>query len=383
MTPTNVFVRTMSCASLILVLVASSPVVGAAQVIKLDRPTASLPDAFSFVRGMREMPDGRLLVADYVEQRLVAVDLATGETRDVATEGPGPTEIRLPFGLNPGRADSTFAIDYGNNRLLVLAPDGRPVRTMVVEQPGRMFLRGYDATGAFVYAIPGWSEGPNALPNDSVRVVRWRPPSDEITTAVVIQGNRFRVDRSPSMEPRIPIIGFASQDAWVLSSEGEIVVVRATPYRIDHVGADGRLRIGPVQQVTTRPVTMADKRRFVTEFGASAPQSGRGPGGQMGRPPLPTAREIERGIEITEWAENHPPFDAGGVHAAPNGRVWVRRSSDPRVPALYDVFDRAGVRVQQVELPLGRSVRLVTARGVYAVAESEDGVQSIERYRLP
>jgi hypothetical protein len=354
-----------------------------AQVIKLDRPTASLAEAFSFVRGMRELRDGRLLVADYVEQRIVAVNLETGETRDVATEGPGPTEIRLPFGLNPGRADSIFAIDYGNNRLLVLDPAGRPVRTMVLEQPGRLFLRGYDATGAFVYAIPGWSEGPNALPNDSVRVVRWRPPSDEVTTAVVIQGNRFRVDRSPAMEPRIPIIGFASQDAWVLSSDGEIAVVRATPYRIDHVGADGRLRTGPAQPVTTRPVTIADKRRFVTEFGASAPQSGRGPGGQMGRPPLPTAREIARGIEITEWAESHPPFDAGGVHAAPNGRVWVRRSSDPSVPALYDVFDRTGARVQQVELPLGRSVRLVTARGVYAVVESEDGMQSIERYRLP
>jgi hypothetical protein len=366
--------------ALALLTVAGS---ASAQVIRLDRPTASLPDAFSFVRGMRELRDGRLLVADYTEQRIAVVNLATGESRDLVTEGPGPAEIRLPYGLSPAKADSTFAIDYGNNRLLVLAPDGRPVRTMVLEQPGRLFLKGYDASGAFVYAIPGWSEGPNALPNDSVRVVRWRPSSDDVTTAVIIQGNRFRVDRSPAREPRIPLIGFASQDAWVISSDGEIVVVRATPYRVDHIGADGRVRQGPAQPVTTRPVTMADKRRYVTEFGASAPQSGRGPGGQMGRPPLPTAREIARWMETTEWAENHPPFDAGGVHAAPDGRTWVRRSSDPAVPPTYDVFDRNGVRVQQVELPLRRSVRLVTARGVYAVAESEDGVQSIERYRLP
>jgi len=354
-----------------------------AQVVKLDRPTATITDAFSFVRGMRELRDGRLLVADYVEQRVVAVDFSTGTTRDVATEGAGPANIRLPMGLVPIRGDSTFAIDYGNNRLLVLAPDGRPVRTWVLEQPGRLFNRGYDASGAILYAVPGWSEGPNALSNDSVRIVRWRPGSDELTVAAVVQGTRMRVDRSPSMEPRIPIVGFGSQDSWVMSSDGEIIVVRATPYRVDHIGADGRIRSGPAQPVTTRPITTADKRRLVTEFGASAPQSGRGPNGTMGRPPLPTASEIARWIETTEWAANHPPFDASQVYAAPEGRVWVRRGSDPSVAPLYDVFDRTGARVQQVELPRGRSVRLVTARGVYAVAESEDGVQSIERYRLP
>ena len=353
------------------------------QVVRLERAEASLQDAFSFVRGMRELRDGTLLVADYIEQRIVLVDLAAGTERNLLTEGAGPEDVRLPFGLTPHGRDSTLVIDYGNNRLIVLAPDGHAVRTIVAEQPGRLFLRSMDASGAFPYAIPSWSEGPNALPDDSVRIVRWRPGSDATTEVARIQGNRWRKDRSPTMQPRIPIVGYGAQDAWTVASSGQIVIVRHTPFRLDVIGADGRARSGPTYAVSSRAVTAADKRRFIQEFSAGSPQSGRGPNGGMGRAEVPNAAEVTRQISTTEWAEFHPSFDASGVLAAPAGRIWVKRSTDPAVRPSYDVFDVTGTRVQQVELPVGRRVALVTARGVYAVVESDDGVQSIERYRLP
>jgi hypothetical protein len=47
------------------------------------------------------------------------------------------------------------------------------------------------------------------------------------------------------------------------------------------------------------------------------------------------------------------------------------------------VFDSTGRRVLQVELNAGRRVMAVGRRGVYVAAESELGIQRLERYPLP
>lgn len=369
--------------SSLLALALAFPLVATAQSVRLDRPAASHPEVFSFVRGVRELRDGRLLVADWIEQRVVVLDFAGGSADDVVTEGGGPDEVRLPSGLVPFRGDSTLLVDQGNTRLLVLAPDGRVARTIAAEAPGRMGTRGVTADGAFLHAIPSWAEGPSALPDDSVRIVRWDPRTDRSTPVAVVQGTRWRKDRSPAMTPRLPMVGFASQDAWMVSPAGEVVIVRASPYRVEVIGVGGRRRIGPALPVTPRPVTAADKLRFVRDFAAGSPVSGRGPGGGMGRAPMPSARELAQQVETAEWATHHPPFDASGVFAAPGGRTWVARPAFPGEPVRYDVFDADGRRVQQVELGARRRVVHVGARGVYVVAETEDGEQTIERFAIP
>lgn len=363
-------------------LVAASS--AAAQVVRLDRPDAVLDEPFSLVRGVRELSDGRLLIADWIENRIVIADLARGSVREVLREGRGPQEVRLPSGLVRLRGDSTLVLDEGNNRLIVLAPDGRAARTIVAEVPGRGGVRGIDATGAFFHAVPSWSEGPNALPDDSVRIVRWDPSSPaEPRTVAVVQGTRYRKDRSPAMQPRLPMVGFASQDAWVVSAAGAIMIVRASPYRVEAHASGRATVVGPTYTAPTLLVSAEDKRRFVAEFAFGSPVSGRGADGGMGRGPSPDAAEILRMVGTAEWAERFPPFDAARVVAAPDGRIWVGAPVRPREPARYDLFDGQGRRVRQVEFRPGRRVASVGTRGVYAVAEDADGVQTIERYRLP
>lgn len=369
--------------SSLLALALALPLVATAQPVRLDRPAATHPEVFSFVRGVRELRDGRVLVADWIEQRVAILDIARGSATDVVTEGGGPDEVRLPSGLVPFRGDSTLLVDQGNTRLLVLGPDGRAARTIVADAPGRMGTRGITNDGAFLYAIPSWAAGPAALPDDSVRIVRWDPGTDRSTPVAVVQGTRWRKDRSPAMTPRLPMVAFASQDAWTVSSAGEVVIVRANPYRVEVIGADGRRRTGPSYSAVPRAVTAADKLRFVREFAASSPMSGRGPGGGMGRAPMPSARELAQQVETAEWATHHPPFDASGVFAAPGGRTWVAHPAFPGEPVRYDVFDADGRRLRQVELGARRRVVHVGARGVYVVAETEDGEQTIERYASP
>jgi hypothetical protein len=367
----------------VLTLSAAASAAAPAQLLRLDRPDATLDEPFSYVRGMRELSNGRLLIADWIEQRVVLADFSAGTVTNVVSEGGGPANVRLPIGLVRHLGDTTMLIDQGNNRVTFLAPDGRVVRSLVEESPGPMGVRGVDARGAFYFAIPSWAEGPNALTDDSVRVVRWMPGSGDRTRVAVVQATRWRKDRSPSQSPRIPTVGYASQDAWVISSAGEITVVRANPYRVDIVGADGRVRSGPAVPTAARAVTSADKTRFVREFSAGAAQSGRGEGGGMGRPPAASEAEIARMVTTTEFATHHPPFDASGVFAAPNGRTWVKRPLLPSEPVRYDVFDANGRREREIEFRAGRRVAYVGARGIYVVAEDVDGVQTVERYRLP
>lgn len=374
----------MRVAALTLLAAALSPAAARSQMVKLDQPVATLSEPFSFVRGVRELSNGRLIIVDWIENRVVLADLTANSVRQLMREGPGPQEVRLPSGLVRLRGDTTLLYDDGNNRSHILAPDGRSIRTVIADVPGRGGIRGVDATGAFLHGIPSWAEGPNALPDDSARIVRWDPASNrEPTLVAVAQGTRYRKDRSPAMQPRLPMVGFASQDAWVVAPSGAVVIVRATPYHVEFRAAGSAPVVGPAYPVTTRAVTQRDKLRFIREFAAGSAVSGRGPNGGMGRGEQISEAEVVRMAGTAEWAVNFPPFDASAVLAGADGRIWVGALTMPGAAPTYDVFDQTGRRVLQVELKPGRRIAHVGARGVYAVAEDADGVQTIERYRLP
>ncbi len=354
-----------------------------AQSLTLGPPSAVLSEDFSFIRGVRELATGKLLIADWVENRVVLADFAANSVTQVMREGPGPNELRLPMGLVRYRGDSTLLLDFGNNRISVLTPAGRAAYTILAEAPGVSGVRGATTNGEFYFAIPSWAERENALPDDSVRLVRWKPGTEVRTDVAVVQGTRWRRDRSPAMEPRLPMVGYAAQDGWTVTPAGALVIVRTAPYRVEVITGDGTKRIGPPLEVAHRPVTLDDKRRFVREFAAGAAQSGRGENGGMGRAPEATARQIARDVEITEWATEHPPFDAGAVLADTRERIWVGAPAEPGKPRRYDVFDHTGRRVMQVEVGAGRRIVHVGAQGVYVIAEDEDGIQRLEKYRIP
>lgn len=373
----------------LLLLVASvlglpMPGAGQAPTWALARPEAVLAETFSSVRGVRELASGRLLVADWIEERVVVVDLDAGTVTERVTTGPGPEEVRLPSGLLPMRGDSTLLVDLGNSRLSVLGPDGRIARTLRADRPGMTGVRGVDDRGGLWYAIPSWAAGPDALGGDSVRLVRFDPATGAVRPVAVLLGSRWRRDQSPSREPRIPVIGFGVQDGWTLTPEGSLVVVRSSPYRLEITPpGGGTAAAGPEIQCTARPVTQADRIAFVRAFLASSPTSGRGPDGGMGHTPSADEAQVQRMVRGTEFAETHPCFEVGQVLAAPGGRIWVGRGGAVDGPVTFDVFDGGGKLVASVVVPASRRLLAVGTRGVYAVRTGEMGLQSLERYGLP
>lgn len=368
---------------LLATLIAAAPALRG-QAVRLITPELRLGEEFSDIRGVRELADGRLLVSDYIDQRVVMVDAGLGSVAECVTEGGGPAEVRLAGRLLAMPGDSTLLVDIGNSRLMVLDPEGRPRRVLAAERPGLTGVRGVDGLGRLYFTIPGWAEGDQALAADSVRLVRWDPATDRTEQVAVVQGERMRSDiRAPAMVPRIPIVGYGTSDAWVVAPNGVVRVVRGADYVVETVAPGNPAVRGPRHGYETRAVTAADREAFVRDFLRSTPTSGRGPGGGMGFSPQPSDAEVAAMVARTEYAERHPMFRPGSVVAGPGGQVWVGRPARPDEPVSYDVFDAAGRAVRRVELAPGHRVALVTARGVYVIGEDADGVQRLERHRLP
>ncbi|HRN52442.1 MAG TPA: hypothetical protein PK788_03045, partial [Gemmatimonadaceae bacterium] len=89
----------------------------------LGRVRATFDEPFSSVRALREEADGRVLVIDDIENRILRVDLREGTATVIGRQGNGPGEYTLPVGLLALDADTTLAVDLtgGGRALLIVA----------------------------------------------------------------------------------------------------------------------------------------------------------------------------------------------------------------------------------------------------------------------
>lgn len=358
-----------------------TPAAGQSPPTPLGPPDAVFPEPFSLLRGLRELADGRVLVTDWTDQRVLLIDARFAGSRPVGRVGAGPEEFRLPAGLLPWRGDSTLLSDVGNARLAVIAPDGRIARTIAADRPGLGYPGGADRAGRIYFTIPAWSRQDQRLPPDTVEVVRLDPATGRTEPVATVKGSTRPRNQGPRRTPGFPFVAFAAQDAWRVAEDGVLVVVRAGDYRVERVG--GSTVRGPSHAYAAEPVRPTDRRAFVEDFTASSPSSGRGPGGGMGHTPKLSEAELRQMVETNEFAEVLPPFDPARVFLAPDGEVWAQRGRHAGEPAVYDRFDASGRRVGQVRVDGHRTVAGVGRRHLYVIAADADGLQTLERYRRP
>gem|GEM_PF-5468963 len=67
----------------------------------LTQPTARLDHQFSSIYGVRELADGRLLVADGIDNALLRVNLTTGKIDTVGRGGAGAWGVQGPRRVVP------------------------------------------------------------------------------------------------------------------------------------------------------------------------------------------------------------------------------------------------------------------------------------------
>jgi hypothetical protein len=369
----------------------------------LSAPDATFGTSFVNVSAVREISDGRLLVLDTGDGKVFLLDAAWTVGRQVGRNGNGPGEYASPVRLFAIAGDSSAVRDWGNSRLLIIAPGGDAAGTMPDRQPpacrGHAFQFGSyaaaDTLGRWYTAsTPAhYSSAGAPRPADSAAIVRWSAGCRADTIAyvpnpwgkdhtVVFPNGLVTSDPSWSQPP------YDAQTAWAVSPDGRLAIVRPDPYRIDLLDANGRRRDGrPIAHERVR-VDDVVKQAWREERGAPRPMLTMTRDGRSsmtmgkGRPVREPAR----------WPAFLPPFlqDFGdfqqsrsAVRFAPNGMVWIKRTVPLDQPPFYDVIDQLGQLVLRVRLRARSHVAGFGRTSVVVVRRGEDDLEYLERYRLP
>ena len=355
----------------------------------LGRAEAQLPDPYDNVTAVRELSDGRVIVADRLAKTVTLADFRSGSATAIGREGQGPGEYAFPAGLVALPGDTTLLVDPGQRRFLVIAPNGKP--SALVSFPGNMMgllrVKGSDRQGR-IYFQGSELGGPmqaNAPLPDSAPVLRWDRGRDRIDTLGRIKIPAIQRATSGSANARSVIMRtqpFSGQDDWTVAPDGRVGVVRVGDYHVEWWQPAGAKVSGPAVAYQKVAVSAKDKELF--RQASSNPRGGfrmqiggGGPGGGgRAAPPPPSLGE-------PDWPAVKPPFRDGTSQVAPDGSLWVQRYGAADAPLVYDVFDASGRLARQVVMP--ESARLVGfgARGMYVATKTDDDLETLARYPRP
>jgi hypothetical protein len=400
------------------------PALAAAQKpLVLSKPDVEYGEPFTIISGVRELKDGRVLVADIKDKTVQLVDLKGSATK-VGREGAGPGEYGLPGRLIPLPGDSTALFDMVNQRYLTIHPDGKPGKDWRLEAAtppaaaappagggraggggvalgggrggGPTFAfaapRGFDAKGNIYYEGPSFAVGDdgNLMPSDSAPVLRFDRAARRIDTVAYRRVAKANVQASGGRGNQSIRIGGANpltpQDDWAVLPDGRVAVVRVADYHVDIFSSASRKVSGapvPYDRIRVddavkkmveaqRAVNARSAVRMSVTAGNNGVQRSASVGGPVGElPPL------------EDWPDLVPPFQQQAANARPNGEIWVLRTRRPGddIPT-YDVFDASGKIIGRVALP--KSHRLVGFGNgtVYLIRIDGDDLQYLQRYKL-
>jgi hypothetical protein len=370
--------------------------------VRLGQPDAEFATPFTQISSIRELSDGRVLIADAQDKTIRLINFATGASAAVGRQGEGPGEYAIPRRLYAMHGDTTLLADPGNGRYMVILPSGKPGDTFTVpDLPDySLTVKGIDASGRFYYqAQRRTAAGSFAQGAAAEQVIRRTRPGgriDTLTTVAVAAGREEgAMTVGNGLVRRLTNRPLAAEDAVAVAADGRVAIVRVRDYHLEWFDATRARTVGPAVSYEPIRVTSAEKRAFMDAQVVPGQITVNTAGGDrsmpMPRPPGATASPPRGGPPIPEpfaeenipWPAQKPPFLATGASIANDGRLWVLRTTafDDVVPR-YDVFDDSGRLTMRVEL--AKRTRLVGfGRGVVYVARlDDDDVQHLQRYRL-
>lgn len=373
------------------------------------KPGAEFPEPFSSVSSLHELPDGRVLLVDQVEKRILRLDFATGRVTDAARQGQGPLEFSAPGQLIESPAGKPLYQDFRQARLLRFDSTGRPSGTLplgsgleAMMSLGSVF--GADARGRLYSIAP-----PMRLPDlqsgapmprtislmDSQTVVRFVPGSAAHDTVLrlgsVMAGTKTEMTTSPTaVTMRTIVPDGRAQDVFRLLPDGRFAVLRGDTYRLRFVDARGRETLGPVVPTMVRPVTPAMQRAAVDSLRAgmlrAKTESDKQRAELLARMPAGVDIPVPRTEFVIEpparWAPTLSPWVS--LSHDGTGRFWVGVPRDLLgTLAYYDLLSPTGALLARVTLPPGERLVALSGRWVYTVRSDADDLQYLTRYPMP
>ena len=364
---------------------------------RLPKAEAEYRDPFTTISGLRELADGRVIVADMRDKSLVLLDLARGTSSPVGRQGAGPAEWGMATVLYPLPGDTTLMLDFTNARLFLIGPDGKPATTVRLAEQSPLFsaqLTGVDAAGRMLLVRsrpPAKPTDPSVGVVDVLRYDRISGRVDTVTTLAEPKGEQTGARMlDGGMMQWVTNLPYAARDLAAIAPDGRVAIVRAAPYRVEWIAPDGRRTVGPVAESPNVRITAAEKDDFTRNSirpGAilvrGAPLSPTGKGSPARKAPTMPKPDLEKIFTPDQrWPAVKPPFLDAALRIAPDGRAWVLRTRawDDSIPT-YDVFDATGRVVERVALP-ARTKLVGFGRGtLYLARADEDDLAWLQRVR--
>lgn len=363
------------CATALLMLAAPMPA-QQAPTITLRPATATSEREFTEITGVRELADGRVLVADPRERTLVVLDLTRQTARPIGRAGRGPGEYSHLAKIWALTGDTTLVPDAGSRRWLMLAgseivatvpPDAPAVRLA-----GSAFI-GIDTLGHVLTARRlGQRVQHGPLTVDSLTVLRVSRGAARMDTVTRIRGNPYAPPTGAPGTVRNPLIAQAfaaplkGSEQAILFPDGWIAVARMDPYRVEWRMPSGEWRRGAPLPFPPLRVTAAEKRLYVERTARAAR--------------LP----VQDPDRVPHWPEHLDPFVGDALFASPDGRLVIARTPTATAPVQrYDLVDRQGRLSAVLQLPAGERIVGFGQQSVFVVATDQDGIQRLRRHPWP
>lgn len=264
-------IRLFTCALTLVALSAAGGVALGAQQAKLPPLTRLEPilaraeEPLGGVSTVLALPEGRVLVNDILNRRVVMFDSTLAQVTVVAdsTSATANAYGARGGGLLSFGGDSALFIDPASLTMMVVTPTGTLAGVRAVPRAGDINLLvggpngrpGFDAQGRMVYrgqarprpapadARPAFGNFVLPVLPDSAPIVRMELRTRKLDTIATIkipkidvqvtEGNDGRPNISTRSNP------FPVTDDWALMADGTVAVVRGHDFHIDWVAADG------------------------------------------------------------------------------------------------------------------------------------------------
>lgn len=349
----------------------------------LPPATGSLDEGFTYITSVRELEDGRIILTDPRDQRMLVADLATDSIAPVARRGAGPGEWINAVALHPLGGDSSLQMDPISRRWLYL--DGTKIVGMVPTDADVLDLtdgvaRGADQFG-YIYTARGSvpESGGDNRRRDSLAFVRIHLSSASMDTVAMLRDAPGRVVTAAAADGTMKPVGL-SRPAMAVGEEalvfpdGWLAVLRLEPYRVDWYDRNGLVVHGRPLPHRRRPFDAAAREAYL-ERNRSAIDA------------LSAAPQPMRGVlmtRFTEFPEYFPPIRPRESVAGADGRAYIRRA-DLKEPegTYYDIVDRTGALVARLVLGTRERIVAVSDRFVYVIWKDDDDLEHLRRHAMP
>jgi len=369
--------------------------VQAPRQLGLKPPTAQLSEEFTLIGSVRELSDGRALISDPRDNRVVVADLKTGAVLQVGRQGQGPGEYAMAGPLIPLAGDSSLLVDGRTRRWLLFSgatitvtvpADNQLIRALKAQ------ARGADQRGnVWGLASPRPEIDQEHVksgtitfgPADSDLVVRGNRGSGKIDTLTQVRLAVSQQTMTANAQGKLSSVSVMRAPLSVgeeaaLFQDGWLAVVRLGPYRVDWISPDGRVSPGRPLPFTPIKSTRAEKDAFFERQRAAMTSTGRGGGAAATPPGLQAQLDAMR----EQFPDEFPPFTNGAI-AGGDGNLYLRHPVSLNLPNYrYDVVGRSGQLLGVVSLGQGERIVSVSRSSVYVAWKDADDIERLRRHPL-